>query len=268
VNLYATLPQLKQQLQITATDRDAYLLGLLEAVSREADQICNRLFYVEYGRRDLRPSTEGRSLVVPDTLQIVTLALDDAWSGTATATVAANHYTLEPNVGYPKRMIVLGPWALIDFSPEVMVLITGWFGYGDGRRTDPFDAASGTVTMTDSATSFTVTAGTEFTTGQTVRVEDELMAVTGVSTNTVSVTRGINGTTAAAHDSKAIRIAAYPLALQQAVLDVCARVYRVGAKDGIESETVADYTVKFKTEAGFMGQAERTRLLTLTRRVY
>jgi hypothetical protein len=90
------------------------------------------------------------------------------------------------------------------------VLITGFWGYR--RRYDSqgwlaVDALSAAI-LTAGATTFTVadadgadTYGVtpRFSIGSLVRIEDEMMEVTGISTNTLTVIRGYRGSTAAAH---------------------------------------------------------------------
>ncbi|MDP6960495.1 MAG: flagellar cap protein FliD N-terminal domain-containing protein, partial [Dehalococcoidia bacterium] len=52
-----------------------------------------------------------------------------------------------------------------------------------------------------SATSFDVDDGSKFTVGNTIVVDNEQMTVTGISSDTLTVTRGVNGTTATTHNN-------------------------------------------------------------------
>ncbi|MAT78145.1 hypothetical protein CMK14_23780, partial [Candidatus Poribacteria bacterium] len=54
-----------------------------------------------------------------------------------------------------------------------------------------------------SATSFVVASGSQFTVGDTIVIDNEQMAVTGISSNTLTVTRGVNNTTAVTHSNSA-----------------------------------------------------------------
>ena len=68
-------------------------------------------------------------------------------------------------------------------------------------------------------TNFTLTAGTAVSAGQTIRVDDEQMFITSVSTNEIYVERGINGTTAATHsDEDVVYIYDYPWDIVHACL--------------------------------------------------
>lgn len=65
-----------------------------------------------------------------------------------------------------------------------------------------------TATLTEdldtSETGVDVSDGTQFTTGNVILIDAEQMYVSGVAANTLTVTRGYNGTTAATHSSGAI----------------------------------------------------------------
>ena len=50
-----------------------------------------------------------------------------------------------------------------------------------------------------SATSVVVDDGTDFEVGQNIKVDSEEMTITAISTHTLTVVRGVNGTTAATH---------------------------------------------------------------------
>ena len=61
--------------------------------------------------------------------------------------------------------------------------------------------------------------GTEFKIGETILIESEQLYITGISTNDLTVQRGVNGTTAASHASTtAISISEYPNPVREAVL--------------------------------------------------
>ncbi len=71
-----------------------------------------------------------------------------------------------------------------------------------GLQTPSVMAVSGATLeedLDDSETGVNVSDGTLFNIGQTIKIDDEEMNITGISTNTLTVVRGFNGTTAAAH---------------------------------------------------------------------
>ena len=54
-----------------------------------------------------------------------------------------------------------------------------------------------------SATSISVDDGTDFEVNQNIKVDNEEMTVTNIASNTLTVVRGVNGTTAATHSDNA-----------------------------------------------------------------
>lgn len=64
--------------------------------------------------------------------------------------------------------------------------------------TDSTSDLNGAITST-SATSIVVDDGTDFENNQNIKVDSEEMTITGISSNTLTVVRGVNGTTAATH---------------------------------------------------------------------
>lgn len=83
---------------------------------------------------------------------------------------------------------------------------------GGGANTGPAGIVWGfgeTVTLhttlaealDDSETDIDVTSASGLTTGDFIRIDDEIMDITGISTNTLTVTRGFEGTVAAEHDN-------------------------------------------------------------------
>jgi len=80
--------------------------------------------------------------------------------------------------------------------------------------------------MSTGATTASVTSGADFAVGQTVLVESEQMLVTGVSGNDLTVTRGLNGTTAAGHASGVgVSILRWPAPVERAALINTARIF-------------------------------------------
>ena len=84
-----------------------------------------------------------------------------------------------------------------------------------------YDTETTTLTGTvGNGTATTVTASADASAiiyaGDTIRIEDEQMYVSAVSTVSLTVERGVNGTTAAQHSGKAISFRRYPRAIEEA----------------------------------------------------
>jgi len=76
-------------------------------------------------------------------------------------------------------------------------------------------------------TTLTVTDGSKFSLGDTLSIESESLYVTAISTNDLMVTRGANGTTAAAlNDSTDVYIFRYPGPVVEACLLQAARLWK------------------------------------------
>ena len=68
--------------------------------------------------------------------------------------------------------------------------------------------------------------GTQFAIGQTIMIGDEQMLVTGISANDLTVTRALNGTTAAAHaDNSDVYTLRWPASIERATLIQTARIW-------------------------------------------
>lgn len=59
------------------------------------------------------------------------------------------------------------------------------------------------ASATSGATTISVSDGTQFLAGEIIRIDSEELQITGISSNTLTVTRAFNGTTAASHTSGA-----------------------------------------------------------------
>ena len=143
----------------------------------------------------------GYALTLPEAL----LEVDSiTWLGTA---VSSTYYHLLN--GYRADRT---PYTVIRFDPTGLsgiardfddaVVITGWWGY-HSNYTQAFTAVE-TVSISDSATSLPVVSSAVYDTCQYLRIEDEMLWITALANSTtLTVTRGVNGTTAAAHTTKA-----------------------------------------------------------------
>lgn len=225
---YCDLATLKTAIGVTGTTDDVALLARLEAASRWIDNHCARHFYVV---SEARYFTAFRSdyLCVDDLLSITALKTDEDDDRDYDYTWAATDYDLEPFNSFPKWRISVTPQGDYTFPSQAKgVQITGLWGYGDGERAAPYDD-SGTTTNEEldaSETAVTVASGAALAIGQTILVESEQMYITGISTNDLTVVRGVNGTTAVTHATgKAIYIYRYPSLVKESCLLEASRLW-------------------------------------------
>lgn len=227
-NLYATLAQLKAHLNLSDSDDDAKLIRILEAVSRQIDQHCERRFYTETRTR-VYTARSARYVRVDDLLSVTSLKTDLVGLRTYELAWSTSDYDLDPaNAAYesppqPYSKIAMSPWGAYCFPAGLPrgVQVTGTWGYFQAiSRLTATASAIGTTTTT----SVTVSAGAEFGVGQTLLIDAEQLYVSAVSGTTLTVERGVNGTTPATHGAASpIDVYTYPVineaCLYQAALD-------------------------------------------------
>jgi hypothetical protein len=248
---YASIADVKNILGITATTDDTMIRKIVESSSRSLDNYCNRTFIVNSGTKYFDGAV---TLWTPDLLSITTLKTDEDGDGTYENTFTTDDYILY-GVGledrlntYPKTEIVinysLGDYGSFASGVQKGVQIAGVWGYGDGISATPYISDTTTAEALDaSETGVDVTSATNLSAGQLILVESEQMYIYSISTNTLTVERGVNGTTAATHDTgKTIYIYQYPSDIRQACIDLSVALYQNRAKQGLQSERIGDYS--------------------------
>ena len=236
-NAYAGLTTLKSAgvLNITGSGFDDRLLALLEDASRLIDGYCNRHFYVLTTTRRF-DGGRARALNVPDLISVTSLKTDEDNDRTYELTWAASDYLLYPLNAEPQQ-----PWGrpytriLVDIEsgsrpwfpgggPTVEAV--GKWGYREVTEDSGADINEG-GSFGAADTTLTVTDGSKFSVGDTLSIDSESLYVTAISTNDLTVTRGVNGTTAAAHDdSSDVYLYRYPGPVVEACLLQAARLWK------------------------------------------
>ena len=222
-NSYGNLTTLKTQLGISGTNDDTSLLQSLEMASRSIDSFCNRYFYVTSETKQYRGS--GNRLFLTDDLLSITTFTTLKDDRSTDKTWASTDYELFPlgDTVYPKEFIELADNTTAgSFASGIKrgVQIAGLFGYGNGNSNTPYTEATTTNDGSFSAsdTTFTATAGSSLNIGGTILIDSEQMYITGISSNTITVQRAMNGTTGASHSTGAsIYVYQYP----QEIVNAC-----------------------------------------------
>ena len=222
-NSYGNLATLKTQLGITGTGEDTPLLQSLEMASRSIDTFCNRHFFTKSETRQFRGSG-NRLFLNADLLSVTTLTTlkDDRSTDKTWATTDYELFPLGDTV-YPKEWIELADnTSAGSFASGIKrgVQIAGLFGYGNGNSSTPYLSATTTNdgSFGASDTDFTATAGANLNIGETLLIDSEQMYITGISSNTITIQRGMNGTTGASHSTGAtVYVYKYP----QEVVNAC-----------------------------------------------
>jgi len=255
---YADLTEMKSRVGATDTDDDTELRRNLESASEFINDFCRRHFYVETatryfdGRAGLQTVLDRYTeevtkytsdLWIDDLLSVDTISMDSDHDGDWEDELVRTDYILWPWNDWPKTRIDLDLrqgdyyyWA----AGQQAIAIAGEWGYGDGRSATPYASSGGTVTVANaSSTSVTASDGDLFAICQTILAGSEQMYITGISADTLTVVRGVNGTTAAAQNAATAYIYRYPYRVTEACLLQAFRWYkRADAPFGVAGPNV------------------------------
>lgn len=252
-NFYTTLANVKGLKRITSTDTvdDAVIERLIGSTSRMMDTYACRHFY---------PRIETRYFDVPDTrtlwLDADLLAVTTLANGDGSAILAADYLLVDKNATpyYSIRLTdVTDIYWVTDAngSYEKVISVLGTWGYhndfgGAWLLGSTLNEGAG---LNASDLTWTVNSGTLFTGGQIVKIDSEIMNVSGVVTNDVTVVRrGDNGSTAATHlNGASVYIWQPMLDIAQACEDIVITVYNrrfgVGQESGEATITAAGVVI-------------------------
>ena len=224
MNAYSDVTTFKRRLDMVGDTtqgwNNADLRDLLEAASRAIDDLCKRWFYCHEAPRYFDGTSSP--LFCDDILSVTDIKLDEDGDGIYEKTMAPEDYVLYPLNTLPKTWIEISSGSKYrTFANNIKrgVEITGIFGYGDGVSATPYTASGGAITVADGMlTQVTASDGTLFAVGQTIKVASEQMYITDIVTNTLTVKRGVNGTTGTAHTPREAYIYDYPETIKLATV--------------------------------------------------
>jgi len=190
----------------TDTNDDSIMETMLQSVSRYVDDQCHRTFY---------PRQETRYFDVPEdqTSDMILFTDDDLLSVTTltngdTSVITSIQYLLYPKNSYPKQWIKLLGSSSVFWQAsgagdnESAISLSGLWGFHNNYTQRGWSVA-GTLgaAMSDTTTlTLTMTAGHTVLQGEIYKIDNEMVNVSSVSVNTVTMAaRGDNGSTAATH---------------------------------------------------------------------
>ena len=240
-NAYCDLATLKSAgaLNISGNGYDGRLLALLEEASRAIDAHCSRHFFVLSATRQFeaaRWTTQPHQLLVPDLIAATSvrvaahvggLVADSAWRTAA--------YQLYPLDAFPEqpwgrpytRMALAWPGVVRRDQPvpPALVEVAGRWGY---RQVMEATGATLAANASAETATLTVSSGDGFSPGQTLALDDEQVYVTAVGRASLTVSRGVNGTAAAAHQKgAAISVHRYPGPVTEACLQLATHLWQL-----------------------------------------
>jgi len=242
---YCSIADVKGILGISSASDDTMIRKICESSSRSIDAYCNRFFYTESTTKYFHGGS--KLWLKPDLLSVTTLKTDEDGDATFENTYASTDYYLLPLNEFPKTEIIISDdsdYGTFAAGIKKGVEIGGVWGYGDGISATPYISDTTTAEeLDDSETEVDVTSATNLSVGQVILVESEQMYIYSISSTTLTVERGVNGTTAASHDNgKTIYIYQYPSDIRQACIDLSVATYQNRAKQGLQSERLGDYS--------------------------
>ena len=238
MNAYTTIDTMKAPsvLDMQHDREDDRILAVIESASRQIDGYCRRNFYVADETR-LLDCEDSRTLFTPDLISVDAngLATDDNGDGAFMTVWANSDFDLYPpnaapdgggDSARPYRAIRVARGSVKHFPVgSRRVRIAGRWGFNSRLRTAR-ETLSGAVDAAQ--TSMVVSSRMDVSAGNTLLLGDEQIYVRRLSAaRTFQVERGVNGTTAAAHDSSdAIGIFGYPAPVREAATIHTARIWR------------------------------------------
>jgi hypothetical protein len=236
-NIYVDLTTLKGLIGRTDTNEDARILLLARRASRLIDEYCGNNFYVTTTTKNFR-SRGGYVLFLPALISITTVTIGGV-------ELLSTDYELEPLNEYPKTCLRL---LNTSFAERELVAITGKWGYSEISENSG-DAVADTGGISAEATALTVADGSRFSIGEMLLIESEQVYVSNIVTNTLTIVRAQNGTTAATHaKDKPIYIMRAPDAIIQACIMQAIRFYR-GRDAAFSNTSGGEATLQFREPA-------------------
>ena len=254
---YATADDLRDYLAGTSyssgwTSDAGSIRRILEAVSRRIDDYCGggtfgpltETRFYDIGSGSLRDSPQYQTVAITDDIKtsmstpgvvpldgwIVSPTTVTAYGGTdrATSETLTEGYNadfwLMPYNSAPKTILKLNEDTTKGFDAGQQTLsILGSWGYTADTVSVTTSDAIGSTT----ATSASVSSAANLGPAQTILIDSEQLYITAISGNTLTVERGVNGTTGATHSGGAsLYRYDYPELVVQAALDLAKIVFR------------------------------------------
>jgi len=238
---YATVSSVRSAyLDSTQSSDDALILKIVRQVSREISEITNRKFYPRIETHYFDTPIGADLYLDDDLLEMTALTNGDG------NTIAVSEYKLYPLNLTPKEKITLLAtsgkiWSTAgDGSDNGAISLAGVWGCHDDYANAWQDTGAVlSAGITGTATSFTVGNGL-VQAGQMLAIDDEYLyartAVSGDTSDTITVIRGVNGSTAAAHESAAVVMAWQPgYEIEMLAAQAVAAYYRLRSNPGMET---------------------------------
>jgi hypothetical protein len=202
------LVTLADMLTFLPNSANAVTAQLEQAIEAASSALCNhkghfRPYYPLIAAR-LYDVPKSRELCLrADLLECLSITMGDA------SVLPSTEYRATPANYYPKTTILINAASAYYWvesattGVENAITVNGIWGYHSYYTSAWWTASTLNGALNASTTTVAVTSGTPYAAGQILRCGDELMLVVTVVSNSLTVIRGWNGSTAAAHDTLA-----------------------------------------------------------------
>jgi hypothetical protein len=210
INSYATLAEFKDWIRMGGTTvsadstDDTIIQRVLGSASRKIDNEARRTFYPRVQTRQFDvPENGHRGLILDDDLlEVITLTNGDD------NTIDATEYNLIPKNDPPYFEIRLKEASTTYWeddssgNSELVIDLLGFWGFHE-EYADRAWINGSTInegdTLSAADTTITVVSGALHKIDELIKIENELMRITNIVSNDLTVIRGENGSTAATH---------------------------------------------------------------------
>lgn len=248
---YATLAQVRTEVKANATTSDSILLQMARWATAAIDNHRGATYAPQLRSvyLDPRHATDwgARNRLWLDG---VAMAIVEVTDTDGTVLVDGTDFVSWPRGETPIQQLVRAGgdiWEL-GSDPELnQVVVEAYWGYHADYSAAwrQLTLVNEAANVTSSQTTIVVDSASAISPGMLLKIDDELMVVESIATNTLTVTRGVRGTTAAAHSDNDV---VYSFQPEPAVVRACARLagymhQRMGAFESTTFDGVATVTM-------------------------
>ena len=210
MTIITTLYRFKQHLGVDSVTDDARLLSALESATAHIQRVTQRYFTPHIKTINHDVDFPQELLLNDDLLKLTSLTNGDG------TTIDLADVIVIPDSHQPASLLILTEGVFTwETSALNAITVSGvwgwhddwsqaWHDTGDVVQDNPLSANSTTLTVTDANVVDALYQWPRFQVGQLLKIEDEYLRVLEITINesaddTLTVQRGVNGTTASAH---------------------------------------------------------------------
>lgn len=200
---YTTVKKLHDYKDFQSSASDVLMLDMIRQASGEIEEICNRRFFPRILTHSFDTPRQSMDLLFDDDLlEVTTLTNGDG------QVIPSSDYKLYDLNFTPKRKLTLLPirymWQMDNFgTPYGAISLAGVWGYHEDYANAWIDTGATLAAAITTAGQATVTVTTgKLTAGDLLKIDGEYIYASAVAlgaSDTLSMTRGVNGSTAATH---------------------------------------------------------------------